>query len=127
MASASPDPVPLPMAEPRVVSEPRNVTVEAFRALADPVRLELLAHIAAKGPLCVCHLEEALAYRQSRVSKHLAILRRAGLVSSRREGTWVYYSVNEDGLEVARDFLDQVEASRAHLHVADACEEPESA
>jgi DNA-binding transcriptional ArsR family regulator len=115
------------VAEARVVSEPRNVTVEAFRALADPVRLELLAHIAARGPLCVCHLEEALEYRQSRVSKHLAILRRAGLVSSRREGTWVYYSVNEEGLEVARDFLDQVEGSLSQLRVADVCEPTDSA
>ena len=60
------------MAQPRIVEEPRNATVDVFRALGDPVRLELLAHIAAHGPICVCHLEEALAYRQSRISKHLA-------------------------------------------------------
>jgi ArsR family transcriptional regulator, arsenate/arsenite/antimonite-responsive transcriptional repressor len=119
------DPVPLPMAEARVVAEPRNVTVEAFRALADPVRLELLAHIAARGPICVCHLEEALAYRQSRVSKHLAVLRRAGLVTSRREGSWAYYSVNREGLEIARDFLDQVDASLAQPRLTDVCDEPD--
>jgi ArsR family transcriptional regulator, arsenate/arsenite/antimonite-responsive transcriptional repressor len=119
------EPVPLPMAEARVVAEPRNVTVGAFRALADPVRLELLAHIAARGPICVCHLEEALPYRQSRISKHLAVLRRAGLVSSRREGTWVYYAVHREGLEVARDFLDQIDGSLARLRVTDLCEEPD--
>ena len=119
------DPVPLPMAEARVVAEPRNLTADAFKALADPVRLELLAHIAARGPICVCHLEEALAYRQSRVSKHLAVLRRAGLVSSRREGTWVYYSVNREGVEIARDFLDQVDVSLARLRVTDVCDEPD--
>lgn len=117
------DPVPLPVAEARVVAEPRNVTAEAFRALADPVRLELLAHIAARGPICVCHLQEALAYRQSRVSKHLAVLRRAGLVSSRREGTWVYYAVDRAGLEIARDFLDQVEVSLARPRVTGVCKE----
>src|SRR5512132_4182249 len=68
-----------PLAEPRVVAEPRNLTVEAFRALADPVRLELLARVAAHGPICVCHLEEQLPYSQSRISKHLGTLRRAGL------------------------------------------------
>jgi ArsR family transcriptional regulator, arsenate/arsenite/antimonite-responsive transcriptional repressor len=113
------------MAEARIVAEPRNLTVEAFRALADPVRLELLAHIAANGPICVCHLEDALAYRQSRISKHLAILRRAALVSSRREGTWVYYSVSDEGLEIAREFLDQVRASLGQLRAADVCEEPD--
>jgi ArsR family transcriptional regulator, arsenate/arsenite/antimonite-responsive transcriptional repressor len=113
------------MAEARVVAEPRNVTVAAFRALADPIRLELLAQIAARGPICVCHLEDTLAYRQSRISRHLAVLRRAGLVSSRREGTWVYYSVNQEGMEIARDFLDQLDVSLARPRVADLCEEPD--
>lgn len=112
------------MAQPHVVAEPRNLTVDMFRALGDPVRLELLAHIAARGPICVCHLEEALAYRQSRVSKHLAVLRRAGLVSSRRDGSWAYYSVVPEALEIARGFLDQVEQSLHVVRAADACDEP---
>lgn len=115
-------PQPLPMAQAHVVTEQRNVTVDLFRALADPVRLELLAHIATHDPVCVCHLEEALSYRQSRVSKHLGILRRAGLVSSRRDGSWAYYSANPEALGIARDFLDQLEVSLAHVRVADACE-----
>jgi ArsR family transcriptional regulator, arsenate/arsenite/antimonite-responsive transcriptional repressor len=112
----------LPLAQPRLVTEPRNVTLEVFRALADPVRLELLAHVAARGPLCVCHLEDAVPYSQSRISKHLGVLRRAGLVSARRERNWVYYSVNTDALDTARDFLNQVEQSMALPHAADYCE-----
>ena len=119
-----PGPRPLPMAQPHVVAEPRNLTVDVFRALGDPIRLELLAHVATHGPVCVCHLEEALSYRQSRISKHLAILRRAGLVSSRREGSWAYYSASPEALAIARDFLDQVEQSLTHVRVADACDEP---
>ena len=111
----------LPMAAPRVVTEPRNLTVEVFRALGHPIRLELLAWIAARGPICVCHLQEELPYTQSRISKHLAILRRAGLVSTRREGTWVYYSADEDALEVAREFVDQLESSMRTPHAADYC------
>jgi ArsR family transcriptional regulator len=88
-----------------------NVTVDVFRALADPIRLELLALIAANGPMCVCHLEEALRYKQPRISKHLGTLRRAGLVHSRREGTWVYYELNDEMLEVATSFIDQVQTS----------------
>ena len=109
------------LATPRIVSEPRNVTVEMFRALADPVRLELLARIAARGPLCVCHLQDDLPYSQSRISKHLATLRRAGLVTTRREGTWIYYSVEEEALRTARDFIDQLEGSLHTPHEADYC------
>ena len=115
---------PLPLAQPRLVTEARNMTVEVFRALADPVRLELLAHIAARGPLCVCHLEEAVPYSQSRISKHLGVLRRAELVSSRRDRSWVYYSVNRDALETARDFVDQLEHSITLPHPADSCDPP---
>jgi ArsR family transcriptional regulator len=114
----------LPLAQPRLVHEARNVTLDVFRALGDPVRLELLAHIAARGPLCVCHLEEAVPYSQSRISKHLGVLRRAGLVSARRDRNWVYYSVNTDALETARDFVNQLEQSMALPHAADYCEQP---
>lgn len=119
-----PLPTPLPMARAHVVVEPRNVTVDIFRALGDPVRLELLAHIAARGPICVCHLEDALPYRQSRISQQLAVLRRAGLVSSRREGSWAYYTLTAGALDVARQFLDQLEQSADTMRVADVCDEP---
>ncbi len=109
------------LATARIVSEPRNITVEMFRALADPVRLELLARIAARGPLCVCHLQDDLPYSQSRISKHLGTLRRAGLVTTRREGTWIYYSVDEDALAIAREFIDQLENSLRTPHEADYC------
>jgi ArsR family transcriptional regulator len=115
------------LAEPRVVAEPRNLTVEAFRALADPIRLELLARIAAYGPICVCHLQEQLPYSQSRISKHLGALRRAGLVSARREGTWVYYETSEEMLAVAREFLDQLGSSLRTPHEADLCAEADQA
>jgi ArsR family transcriptional regulator len=124
-------PRPLPvigarqLAEPRIVSEPRNLTVEVFRAFADPIRLELLAQIAARGPLCVCHLQDDLPYSQSRISKHLGVLRRAGLVTTRREGTWVYYSVEDGALEVAREFIDQLAGSIHTPHEADYCPPPE--
>ena len=122
--AGSPLPTPLPMAQAHIVTEPRNVTVDVFRALGDPVRLELLAHIASRGPICVCHLEDALAYSQSKISKHLGVLRRAGLVASRREGSWAYYTLTPDALEIARAFLDQLEGSANTIRVADVCDEP---
>jgi ArsR family transcriptional regulator, arsenate/arsenite/antimonite-responsive transcriptional repressor len=114
----------LPMAQPRVVTAPRNLTLEVLRALAHPARMEVVAYIAARGPLCVCHLEEDLDYSQPTISKHLGLLRKVGLVESRREGRWVYYSVNEDVLDAARGYLDDLRLSMHRPHVADHCDEP---
>jgi ArsR family transcriptional regulator len=65
-------------------------SVELFKAVADPVRLRLL-HLLAAGEVCVCHLHEALDLPQSTVSRHLAYLRRRGLVVGRKDGLWVHY------------------------------------
>jgi ArsR family transcriptional regulator len=61
-----------------------------FKALGDETRLRIVA-LLAHGELCVCHLEEALQVSQPKVSRHLAILRAAGVVEDRRNGSWVYY------------------------------------
>ena len=68
--------------------------VQLFKALADETRLRIL-NLVAQRELCVCHLVEALGLGQSRVSRHLAHLRNAGLVIDRREGPWMYYSLAE--------------------------------
>ena len=107
-----------------MVAEKRNLTLEVFRALADPVRLELLAYVAAHGPICVCHLEQPLGLSQSRVSKHLGTLRRAGLVSSRRSGSWVYYELDEQAMGLARGFLSDVTNSARTPHTPEVCPEP---
>jgi ArsR family transcriptional regulator len=105
-----------------MVAEPRNVTLDVLRALAHPLRLELVAHVAARGPICVCHLEDSLQHTQSQISKHLGILRRAGLLRTSREGRWVYYSVDEDVLAAAADFLADLQQSLHRPHLADSCE-----
>jgi ArsR family transcriptional regulator len=61
-----------------------------FKALGDETRLRIVA-LLAHGELCVCHLQEALELPQPSVSRQLALLRSAGLVEDRREGSWVYY------------------------------------
>ena len=67
-----------------------------FKAVADPVRLRLLSLIACHegGESCVCDLTDAFDVTGPAVSYHLRILREAGLISSERRGTWVYYRVN---------------------------------
>jgi ArsR family transcriptional regulator len=61
-----------------------------FRALADPTRLRLLNLIADKE-ICVCYLVEILKISQPKISRHLAYLRRAGIVVARRQGRWMHY------------------------------------
>ena len=65
---------------------------QLFRALADRTRLRLL-NLLSGQELCVCYFIEVLQTSQPKVSRHLAYLRRSGLVSARREGKWMYYRV----------------------------------
>jgi ArsR family transcriptional regulator, arsenate/arsenite/antimonite-responsive transcriptional repressor len=75
-----------------------------FRALADPTRLRLLNLIAGRE-ICVCYFVEILRISQPKVSRHLAYLRRAGLVAARREGKWMHYRLAVPQDEVAAGIL----------------------
>lgn len=63
---------------------------QLFRALADPTRLRLI-HLMAEQEICVCYFIEVIGAPQPKISRHLAYLRRAGLVAARREGKWMHY------------------------------------
>lgn len=63
---------------------------QMFKALADDTRLRILA-LLASGEVCVCHIHGALDLPQPTVSRHLAYLRKTGLVAARREGLWMHY------------------------------------
>src|SRR6266702_5287126 len=78
-----------------------------FKALADPVRLRLLSLIAAAGgrEVCVCELTPAFELSQPTISHHLKVLREAGLLTSQRRGTWVYYRVIPEALQNLSDIL----------------------
>ena len=66
--------------------------VEIYSCLCDLTRLRIL-HVLAQGPLCVCHFQEILREPQVKISKHLAYLRRRGLVEVEREGNWMVYAL----------------------------------
>jgi len=83
-------------------------SIELFKAVADPVRLRLLS-LLVEGEVCVCHLHEALDLPQSTVSRHLAYLRKRGLVVGRKEGLWVHYRLAKPGSAVHRRLIDCVE------------------
>lgn len=61
-----------------------------FQALGDATRLRILGLLLA-GEICVCHIYESLKISQPKASRHLAYLRRVGLVATRRQGLWIYY------------------------------------
>lgn len=70
---------------------------QLLRTVAHPVRLRLL-DILARQEACVCHMETLLGRPQPYVSKQLAVLRDAGLVTDRREGTLIYYRAADEGV-----------------------------
>lgn len=77
-----------------------------FRALADRTRLRLL-HLMGAEEICVCFLVEILKTNQPKISRHLAYLRRAGIVGARREGQWIHYRiVTPEDPEAARILND---------------------
>ena len=65
---------------------------QLFKALGDETRVRIVA-LLAHEELCVCHIEAALGLSQPNASRHLAILRSAHVVETRREANWVYYSI----------------------------------
>jgi ArsR family transcriptional regulator len=78
---------------------------DAFKALADRTRLRILA-LLGNNEVCVCHLHDSLGLPQPTVSRHLAYLRRAGLVSARRDGVWMHYRVSPSLVPEIRQVLD---------------------
>ena len=64
-----------------------------FRALADRTRLRLL-NLMSDGELCVCFCVDVLSTNQPKISRHLAYLRRAGIVAARRDGKWMHYRIS---------------------------------
>ena len=76
-----------------------------FRALGDETRVRIVA-LLTHGELCVCHLEKALDLSQPNCSRQLGILKSAGIVDSRRDGTWVYYRITEQEYESVTNVLD---------------------
>ena len=87
-------------------SENREIEI-LFRALADRTRLRLLS-LMGEDEICVCFLVEVLKTNQPKISRHLAYLRRAGVVAARREGKWMHYRIVEPRDEHAARIFGEV-------------------
>lgn len=90
----------------RVVKRNFEGAATLLKAIADPYRLTMLATLAAnEHDVCVCDFTDALPLNQPTVSHHLRILREAGLITSERRGTWVYYQLAPGAPERIGDAL----------------------
>ncbi len=74
------------------VQEKSDGLVRLYAALADPIRLRLL-NLMAGREVCVCYFVEILRLSQPKISRHLAYLRKAGVVAARRDGKWMHYRI----------------------------------
>jgi ArsR family transcriptional regulator len=79
--------------------------VDFFKCIADETRLKSVLLIKQKKELCVCELMSALELSQPKVSRHLAQLKKAGLLTDRRQGQWVFYRLNPDLSRWCRNVL----------------------
>lgn len=85
-----------------------------FKALADDTRLRIIGLLQA-GEICVCDIHGSLGLPQPTVSRHLASLRRAGLVQGRKDGLWVHYSLATLPDPVMQTVLDAVSHALGHV------------
>ena len=84
-----------------------------FKALADPTRLRLI-NLMGNDEVCVCFFVEVLKINQPKISRHLAYLRRAGVVSARRDGKWIHYRLVEPPDVHAANIFREVRAGLAN-------------
>ena len=87
-----------------------------FKAIADPIRLEIV-DVVSGGELCACHILSRFSISQPTLSHHMKILCECGLVSSRKEGKWVYYSLNEKTAQSLRESLAELTFSKNNYSV----------
>jgi ArsR family transcriptional regulator len=90
-------------------------TLSFYKALAEQTRLLSLLLIDAEGELCVCELMAALELPQPHVSRHLAQLRKSGVLADRRQGQWVYYRLHPQLPDWMREVLSLTRENSASL------------
>ncbi len=91
-----------------------------FPAVSDETRLALLERLKG-GEQFVCELTDAMRAAQSRLSFHLKVLRDAGLIRDRREGRWIYYSIDPDAIEELEAVVDTLKQAAKSAGSASRC------
>jgi ArsR family transcriptional regulator len=96
------------------MSKPLTDMETLFKALGDETRLRILG-LLLTGEVCVCDIHESLKIPQSKASRHLAYLRRSGLVDTRRSGLWIHYRLGHLADPVLSAVVDAVRHALSHL------------
>ena len=100
-------------------TDKRLISLEnTFKALADQTRLRIIGLLRA-GEICVCDIHGSLGLPQPTVSRHLAYLRKTGLVATRKDGLWVHYRLAELPDPVMHSLLDAVTHAIGHVAAGD--------
>jgi ArsR family transcriptional regulator len=81
--------------------------IEILKALSDETRLRILAQIL-KSEMCVCEIEECLELTQSNASRHLTVLRRAGILESYKNAQWTYFKISNEFISENKELYDYV-------------------
>lgn len=81
--------------------------VAVFKALGDETRLTILDMLSC-GEICACEILEGLDLTQPTISHHMKILQQVGLVKARKDGRWMYYSIDKEKLEEIKDFITYI-------------------
>lgn len=88
-----------------------------YAALADPTRLRILS-LLGDGEICVCHIHASLGVPQPTASRHLAYLRKAGLVEARRDGIWMHYKLSAIDNPVVAAVVEAAMHALTHTAIA---------
>ncbi|MBU5404426.1 metalloregulator ArsR/SmtB family transcription factor [Paraeggerthella hongkongensis] len=79
-----------------------------FKALSDSNRLKIIELISKQDELCACKILDALGITQPTLSHHMKVLCSSGLVTSRRQGKWMHYSLNRETVAEVRSYIDSL-------------------
>ena len=82
--------------------------IKVFKALSDETKVRIVKILQERDELCVCEIMQALDISQTRASRNLGILKDAGFVNDRRDGLWVYYSVNQKKINEHHQILNDL-------------------
>jgi ArsR family transcriptional regulator len=103
-------------AKPTPSGKDLEALTDVYAALADPTRLRILS-LLGDGEICVCHIHASLDVPQPTASRHLAYLRRAGLVEARRDGIWMHYHLAEIANPVVRTVVKSALHALTHMAI----------
>ena len=99
---------------------------EVFKALGDPTRIRIVQLLAQHGEVCVCTIVDELEMNQPTISHHMAKLKQAGLLNSRKEGQWIHYALKVDAfkggpLAFLSEIVSLAEASAGSMQPTPCC------